>query len=190
LQEQVFGIKLDFKDPRAVEPVLQILRRAIDKELQEETLQQRHHLQVWLNADVLQGPGGSPSLFVAQKFIATCMKEFPYAVLSLGWTTGATGTGYTREMVEEMISECKGVPGDQLTFAVMAGWVQPSWSNLQRLLTELQSSLTLWGYSDETLLPWLASSYPDYYHHHIFVDCSVLNGEQLLALQEKYKSRV
>lgn len=87
-----------------------------------------------------------------------------------------------------MLQRCKAsnLEGDQWTFPVMAGWVRPSWENLSRLLQELPgSSLTLWGWCDGTLLPWLASEHPEYYAHNVFVDCKVETPEELQHLRQK-----
>lgn len=42
---------------------------------------------VWLNADVLQGPGGAEPTVDARDFVRLCTTVLPWAVLSLGWTT-------------------------------------------------------------------------------------------------------
>ena len=209
--ERVFGIKLDFKDPDAVEPCLIHLKtRASEEQLFEEGDKIDHScLQVWLNADVLQGPGGRPPSFSAPTFVTQCLQYFPDARLSIGWTTGnpshtltrrlnnqhsqqlnsgGLGIDYDQDMVNEMLRVCKEakLAGDQWTFPVMAAWVMPSWENLSRLLAELPgSSLTLWGWCDDTLLPWLASQHPNYYDQNIFVDCKVQDNEESHTPKQK-----
>merc|ERR1719171_1713666 len=78
-------IKVDFKDARAVNPALSVLR-----EMQNELRGQG----VWLNADVLHGPGKrwkrsvfSPPVAPAD-FLELCDKELPGALWSLGWSVG------------------------------------------------------------------------------------------------------
>lgn len=93
-KEAVFGIKLDFKDPDAVEPCLRHLhKKAMEDKLfvrdeEEEEEEGFASLQVWLNADILQGPGGMAPKFHASSFIQLCRQYFPGAVMSVGWTTG------------------------------------------------------------------------------------------------------
>lgn len=91
-KENVFGIKLDFKDPDAVEPSLQYLqKRDFEERLFTRAAEEEGTIgsfQIWLNADILQGPGGRPPIFDADSFIALCRQYFPSAVLSVGWTIG------------------------------------------------------------------------------------------------------
>uniref|UniRef100_A0A7S0WNM7 Menorin-like domain-containing protein n=1 Tax=Pyramimonas obovata TaxID=1411642 RepID=A0A7S0WNM7_9CHLO len=75
------GVKLDFKDPKAVVPVLQNLTSEGVGE----------NSPVWVNADIWQGPGGAVPKFNAMEFLAACRKYCPYASLSVGWTTGPGG---------------------------------------------------------------------------------------------------
>jgi len=88
-------VKLDFKEPQTLKPSLEILG---------EVLQQRGagvFPEVWLNADVLQGPGGSESSFDADAFCSACNKAFPSSVLSLGWrVSGAVLEGYTASQAQ------------------------------------------------------------------------------------------
>ena len=62
--------------------------------------------ELWLNADILQGPGGAPPLFDPETFISTCTAAQPEAKLSLGWTTGflfnPRGYNYTEPMLMEV----------------------------------------------------------------------------------------
>ena len=98
------------------------------------------------------------------------------------------GIDCDQDMVNEMLRVCKEakLAGDQWTFPVMAAWVMPSWENLSRLLAELPgSSLTLWGWCDDTLLPWLASQHPNYYDQNIFVDCKVEGNQESHAPKQK-----
>jgi len=75
------GVKLDFKDPLAVAPVLQNLTSeglGVDS-------------PVWVNADIWRGPGGMQPKFNAMEFLEACRKYCPHASLSVGWTTGPGG---------------------------------------------------------------------------------------------------
>eukprot|EP00959_Pyramimonas_sp_CCMP1952_P071507 1493473-Pyramimonas_sp.AAC.1 len=75
------GVKLDFKDPDAVVPVLQNLTLegvGVDS-------------PVWVNADIWRGPGGMEPKINATVFLEACRKYSPHASLSVGWTTGPGG---------------------------------------------------------------------------------------------------
>lgn len=47
-------------------------------------------LPLWINADVLPGPGGQAEPLDPQAFLSAVRGAPPHAVLSLGWTTGWT----------------------------------------------------------------------------------------------------
>ena len=77
-QNKAKGIKLDFKDIESVEPCLKLLRKQARK----------IDFPVWLNADVLVGPGNSSTVPVdAERFLNLTQNYAPFATLSLGWTT-------------------------------------------------------------------------------------------------------
>jgi hypothetical protein len=103
------GIKLDFKNPNCVEPCLQRLQQIAQRKTQKDSLYYEFDFPVWLNADVLKGPGGKDSPFDLHTFIGQCLRYYPKAVLSLGWTTSIYGSeaGYTSQMVDEMVQGCK-----------------------------------------------------------------------------------
>ena len=44
---------------------------------------------LWLNADILQGPGGNPHPVDADLFLDLCFQHFPSATLSIGYTTAS-----------------------------------------------------------------------------------------------------
>jgi len=74
------GIKLDFKFLGVVEPSLRQL----------DGLREKLKMPLWLNADILQGPGGGDPV-EGNEFLAVCKSIFPGATLSVGWTTGPQG---------------------------------------------------------------------------------------------------
>lgn len=64
--------------------------------------QVRHELQapVWINADILPGPGGKATPLEPQAFLDAVGAGAYNAVLSLGWTTGwSPNTDNTGELV-------------------------------------------------------------------------------------------
>jgi hypothetical protein len=96
------GLKLDFKMLAAVEPVLLFLRKQSDTVerggqgrqlpwVASDASSSSSLPLLWLNADVLPGPGFSaeePGPVVdGDEFLRLCGAHFPNAVLSLGWTT-------------------------------------------------------------------------------------------------------
>merc|ERR1712210_290929 len=84
------GIKLDFKFLGVVEPSLQLL----------DGLRERLAIPLWLNADILQGPGGGDPV-EGSDFLNVCKRIFPGATLSVGWTTEPKGQ-YSKDDFEKM----------------------------------------------------------------------------------------
>jgi hypothetical protein len=105
------AIKLDFKDPDAVEPSLILLAASLHwrsasgpASLEEEVdindddnnddgnvdedkgTRVASTPPVWLNADILVGPGRKPTRFDPERFIRQCAVARPHDTLSLGWT--------------------------------------------------------------------------------------------------------
>jgi len=76
------GVKLDFKTIVAVERVVKSIQAL-----------QITDFPVWLNADILKGPGGFPFPIPATKFIELCQQYLPTNTLSIGWTTGGNEEG-------------------------------------------------------------------------------------------------
>ncbi len=140
------GIKLDFKIPEVVEPCL--------KELAEiEPVQP----PIFLNADVLKGPGGDPSSFDPRWFVRICSKYFPGSILSIGWKTKCVGEDrYTMANVSEMLSLLSDCPM-LITFPIRAFYVRGSWKNLTKLKESPRFSLTLWNNEpvEPGLLGWI-----------------------------------
>lgn len=138
------GIKLDFKSLEAVSPSMQLLVDVLGP----------HPAPVWVNADVLYGPGGKASPLDPQRFLFAVGGLSLDTVLSLGWTTGWTqGTenpGYSWEMVREMEQIC-GSLKNPVTFPVRAALMGQSVSQLMWLLQQSpRYSLTVWtGQSDQ-----------------------------------------
>ncbi|NXI12699.1 F151B protein, partial [Irena cyanogastra] len=148
------GIKLDFKSLAAVGPSLELLGQ----------VGQPLDRPVWLNGDILPGPGGSCAPLDARAFLGAVTSSCPTATLSLGWTTGCHHgqvpclfPGYQWPMVQEMWRLCRAL-SQPVTFAVRAALVPGSVPQLQWLLQQCpRYSLTVWTgkediYSVEDLL--------------------------------------
>lgn len=137
------GIKLDFKSLDAVAPSMQIL----------DQIWGRSSRPVWLNADVLPGPGDLDSPLDPHKFLSALGPLPEDTVLSLGWTTGwtegAENPGYSWEMVREMEQIC-GSLKNPVMFPVRAALMGQSAAQLLWLVEQSHRySLTVWtGQSD------------------------------------------
>lgn len=143
------GVKLDFKVPEVVEPCLAALNRT-----------ETDKIPIFLNAEILQGPGGDPSPFDPDWFIKRCSESFPGEVLSVGWKTRAVAEErYTIENVEEMLNLLTDWRS-LVTFPVRACYVKSSWQNLKMLLESPTYSLTLWNNEpvEPDLLGWVKAS--------------------------------
>ncbi|XP_051552529.1 protein FAM151B-like isoform X1 [Myxocyprinus asiaticus] len=147
------GIKLDFKSLEAVSPSMILLEEV------------RDHLQgpMWINADILPGPGGKAPPLDPQAFLQEVSLSSENDVLSLGWTTGwdadVDNPGYSWEMVHQMEELCRSLM-QPVTFPVRAALLPVSFPQLQWLLEQSDRySLTVWtGKNDvlkvEDLLPY------------------------------------
>lgn len=141
------GTKLDFKDPRTVVPCLKIL----------QTMNGENTVPVLLSADVLQGPGGSSSLFKAEEFVSVCKQFYPDAILSLGWMTGYTENGkYERELFEEILNITKLYEGP-VTITLRACFLQESHEEIKWLLENTDHILTIWNNEiiPDDVLEWM-----------------------------------
>ncbi|XP_040898347.1 protein FAM151B [Toxotes jaculatrix] len=145
------GIKLDFKSLEAVSPSLALL---------DEVLADLSR-PVWINADILSGPGGQARPLEPQAFLSAVTSLPTHIVLSLGWTTGWTaGTenpGYSWDMVRAMEEKCRTLQ-HPVTFPVRAALLAQSFSQLTWLLQQSDRyTLTVWTGQKDTLTPqdWL-----------------------------------
>ncbi|KAA0716984.1 Protein FAM151B [Triplophysa tibetana] len=146
------GIKLDFKSLTAVSPSMTLLQEVRDQ-LQGP---------VWINADILPGPGGKAIPLEPQVFIKQASLRSDN-VLSLGWTTGwdanVDNLGYSWEMVHQMENLCRSLK-QPVTFPVRAALLPVSFPQFQWLLEQSERySLTVWTGRDdvfkvEDLLPY------------------------------------
>ncbi|XP_041957914.1 protein FAM151B [Alosa sapidissima] len=140
------GLKLDFKSLQAVAPSMVLLEQV------------RHELQapVWINADILPGPGAKATPLEPQAFLDALGVGAQNAVLSLGWTTGwspnTDNPGYSWEMVKKMDNVCKPLV-QPVTFPVRASLMPQSFGPLQWLLQQSDRySLTVWTSLSDTLV--------------------------------------
>ncbi|KAL2091970.1 hypothetical protein ACEWY4_011768 [Coilia grayii] len=139
------GIKLDFKSLEAVAPSMALL----------EQVRHELHGPVWINADILPGPGGKATPLEPEGFLDAVGVSARNAVLSLGWTTGWSSSsenpGYSWEMVRQMENVCSPLV-EPVTFPVRASLMSQSFAQLQWLLQQSDRySLTVWTSLSDTL---------------------------------------
>ncbi|XP_004073000.1 protein FAM151B-like isoform X1 [Oryzias latipes] len=143
VREHRKGIKLDFKSLEAVAPSLVLLEPVLSEK----------KFPVWINADILTGPGGRATPLKAESFLSATADLPPHAVLSLGWTTGwtagAENPGYSWDMVQEMEQICRDLP-HAVTFPVRAALLAQSLPQLCWLLQRSDRfSLTVWTSTED-----------------------------------------
>ncbi|XP_048043540.1 protein FAM151B isoform X1 [Megalobrama amblycephala] len=139
------GIKLDFKSLAAVSRSMILLEEVRDQ-LQGP---------VWINADVLPGPGGKATPLDPHVFLQEVAQRSENDVLSLGWTTGwdvnVDNHGYSWEMVHQMEELCRSLK-QPVTFPVRAALIPVSFPQFQWLLEcSDRYSLTVWTGKDDVL---------------------------------------
>ena len=115
--------------------------------------------QVWINADILKGPGGGQHEDMKPKFDAVEFMELlttetsitASTTLSIGWTTSLTDSRapYTQSMVDEMITLLAPYSNMNITFPIRASSLRSSWEALSNLYNnEVDKSkkwtVTLW----------------------------------------------
>lgn len=159
------GAKLDFKSTDAVAPCLTYAkRRALGK------------IPLCANADILQGPGGDPPLFKPDEFMDLCNELLPQAILSPGWTVDAGGSGYTSEMVADMLELLADVDA-AVTICFYAGYLRADWPLLRGILEQTDYTFTVWGkVEDPALLSWIRAHTPP---ERCFYDLQRRDGTQI-----------
>ncbi|WAR25596.1 F151B-like protein [Mya arenaria] len=130
------GMKFDFKSIGAVRPALTITNRRLEI-----------NGPIWLNADLLAGPGQKPPTVPAQEFL-DAVELFPEATLSIGWTTIQKGNNthlkYTMDNVQEIHELCRNL-SQPVTFPVRAEQFRDSLDEFDWLLSQSRSyTLTIW----------------------------------------------
>ncbi|KAL7472900.1 hypothetical protein ACHAXS_013275 [Conticribra weissflogii] len=154
-------LKLDFKSMKALQSNLSHVKEYVDD------LPTRLRETVWINADIISGPGEDPHdeqaqlrvkpKFCEKEFLNVVISNFPNTMLSIGWTTSMTDESavYTDEMVNEMIQslECYQKEHLHVTFPIRATSFRRSWGVLRKLYEVNENwSVTLW---------WSASVLPE-----------------------------
>uniref|UniRef100_UPI0037E76E43 protein FAM151B isoform X1 n=2 Tax=Semicossyphus pulcher TaxID=241346 RepID=UPI0037E76E43 len=144
VKEHDRGIKLDFKSLEALSPSLRLLQEALAEPGRP----------VWINADILPGPGGRATPLDPQGFLSAVRTLPADMVLSLSWTTGwsarTENPGYSWDMVHMMEDICRTLK-HPVTFPVRAALMAQSVSQLTWLLQQSDRySLTVWTGQTDT----------------------------------------
>ena len=120
-----------------------------------------HYLQsfpIWLNADILPGPGVSHATVDAPAFLSACAARAPERRLSLGWTTANCPSSFYSDAHADAMLAALASAGVRtrtpLTYAVRACLLQRAGSRqpLRRLLSarnRRDAYLTVWSGGDD-----------------------------------------
>lgn len=157
-------VKFDFKNFKAVRPVLEAWKDAMNKYFSHANAAKAENssigdglwVKVWVNGDVVIGPGGEdncPSGEEIKELFAAWESTMPSASLSLGWTTSWPSPwesvwseperyAYQAHQIDEMLALCNSYDvfetckrhNSIITFAVRASLCQNSWKDLKRLV--------------------------------------------------------
>ena len=142
------GVKLDFKELEVVEDAYKLIQ-AVESEID---------FPVWMNKDLLNGPGSSSSdETLLRTFLDVTKKYFPTSTLSIGWrSNGAIFTPpdeqrYTMEQMDTMIRYLNEAGVTQpVTYPVRALYVGASVEEFSYIFQEVPgSTLTIWSTLDE-----------------------------------------
>lgn len=147
VQEGRHHLKLDFKEIAAVQECLPLVARAAP-------MLMRHGRAVWINADILPGPGKRDESCPVPKaeFIEAVLKFCPGVPLSLGWRVSVSAEPYTEidcdtmgQLAREYELQVKamGCAFCGVVFAVALRLMDGSMERLQGLLTETPGSQIL-----------------------------------------------
>jgi hypothetical protein len=131
VKESNKGLKLDFKDQKALLPCL--------KQLQSTDL----HQPVILNADILTAQNAPEAIMPPEWFVINCQNYYSRGILSPGWRTNPDPKAtYTAEDIEKMQLLFSGI--SKVTFCVRALMLPGSWNNAKKLLDDSSRTLTVW----------------------------------------------
>lgn len=134
-------IKFDFKHMDGVGPSIQLISKS--------RLYASPHVSIWLNADVLPGPGTIFSHPLDAHNFLRAIQPLKRATYSLGWTTSFSylfPPPYTQQMVNQMLALTRTL-NQSVTFPIRASLLRTSWGELERLTapdTPHAHSISVW----------------------------------------------
>lgn len=147
-------VKLDFKSNTAFQSSIPCIKSYL------QHLPSEYHHLVWINADILPGPGEDLNdtelqskmkpKFNAIEFLDTVTKQLPGTTLSIGWTTSLSDKRavYTKEMVDDMMQVLQPYEKLNVTFPIRATSFRNSWDVLEKLYKN-RWTVTLWWSLDK-----------------------------------------
>ena len=153
LDSSVNILKMDFKSMKALKSSMKDIKEYL------EGLPPQLHQYVWLNADILPGPGGEEGDKMKPEFdpyeFMDLLTKFSWTkatTLSIGWTSSLHDihAPYTSEMIDEMLTLLTKYPRRKnITFPIRASSFRGSWTALRRLYDnnvdgDKNWTLTLW----------------------------------------------
>ena len=136
LIENKKGAKLDFKTHHAIIPAFEIMQSIKDISI-----------PIFINADIIEGPGGKISFFETEEFISLSKKYFPKATLSIGWTTSTLDEKFTSEMIERGIEAASKWEG-HVNFAIRSSLIIKSWKAIKKIFDNPNYTITVWNSSN------------------------------------------
>lgn len=119
---------------------------------------------IWVNADILDGPGGNATPVDARRFIIAA-KKLEKVTFSIGWTTGwhhGSTESYTDDHVKAMITAVEendvNGSGHPITFPIRAIFAVKSDGTLRYLYEHVRESnnattFTVWTGTGDTVDP-------------------------------------
>eukprot|EP00041_Stephanoeca_diplocostata_P007849 m.113091 g.113091 ORF g.113091 m.113091 type:complete len:288 (-) comp17060_c0_seq1:150-1013(-) len=170
------GVKLDWKDPEAIDPGLHVVKTVIlGEESSSGRMEERCDVAtvcswngpLWLNADIVMGPGNKTPKHNADEFVSKCRQHFDGVAFSLGWTVApfnAYSTAswkahrYTDKHCADMLHVCERhrLTDCHVTFAMSAIPAQQSPDVVAKLLAANPNyTITLWGNTDAACRAWI-----------------------------------
>ncbi|XP_058890929.1 protein FAM151A isoform X2 [Acipenser ruthenus] len=96
-----WGIYLKIKSQELLTPALALLKHLNEKKFL--------YNPTWINMDVSYGRFATPGYIGGDQFIKEINKVFPYVTIAPSWPKDLLVQGYTKPLIEDMMSLCKGL---------------------------------------------------------------------------------
>ncbi|XP_041133283.1 protein FAM151A-like [Polyodon spathula] len=119
-----WGIYLKIKSQELLTPALTLLKHLNEKKLL--------YNPTWINMDVSYGRFATPGYIGGDQFIKEINKVFPYVTIAPGWPKEQLVQGYTKPLVEDMVSLCKGL-WQEVSYQLQAVALGKSFLEIQML---------------------------------------------------------
>ncbi|KAG8436865.1 hypothetical protein GDO86_007811 [Hymenochirus boettgeri] len=120
-----WGVFLKIKDQDSLNKTLMVLNRIYDSKAL--------NVPVWINMEVSYGTFTTKGYIKGEEFIGTINDIFPFVTIAPGWPEIVLGSGYTEELVHDMLVLCKGL-WQEISFQLSAVALGKEWLSVARLL--------------------------------------------------------